>query len=110
MQGVRRSRSTRLWRRRATPQRACHAHSKREVIARQILSNREEHDMNTSPQSVKFDEDSMWVELTDGRALGIPLAWFPKLLNASLPQRHMCEISVNGLHWDALDEDIYGSM
>jgi hypothetical protein len=29
--------------------------------------------MSTSPKSVRFDDDSMWVELTDGRALGIPL-------------------------------------
>jgi hypothetical protein len=62
--------------------------------------------MSTSPKSVRFDDDSMWVELTDGRTLGIPLAWFPKLLNAMPPQRQMCELSINGLHWDALDEDI----
>jgi hypothetical protein len=32
---------------------------------------------------VRFDEDSMWVYLSDGRTLGVPLAWFPRLLSSS---------------------------
>ena len=48
----------------------------------------------------------MWVELSDGRTLGVPLAWFPRLLHATPEQRDLVEISVRGLHWDALDEDI----
>lgn len=48
----------------------------------------------------------MWVELTDGRALGVPLAWFPKLLKATPAQRDKVEISRVGLHWDEIDEDI----
>jgi len=48
----------------------------------------------------------MWVELSDGRTLGIALAWFPRLLRATPGQREMCRISSRGLHWDALDEDI----
>lgn len=48
----------------------------------------------------------MWVELTDGRTLGVPLAWFPRLLAATPEQRQACDISVGGLHWDELDEDI----
>jgi hypothetical protein len=35
--------------------------------------------MTVSPTSVRFDEHTMWVELTDGRTLGVPLAWFPRL-------------------------------
>jgi hypothetical protein len=62
--------------------------------------------MNTSPQSVRFDDNSMWVELADDRALGIPLAWFPKLLHATPAQRQQLELSVYGVHWDELDEDI----
>lgn len=62
--------------------------------------------MNTSAKSVRFDDNSMWVELSDGRTLGIPLAWFPRLLHARPEQRQQCELSVNGIHWDALDEDI----
>ncbi|MGH8146216.1 MAG: DUF2442 domain-containing protein [Rhodanobacteraceae bacterium] len=56
--------------------------------------------------SVSFDSDSMWVELADGRTLGVPLAWFPRLLSATHAQRAECRISTRGLHWESLDEDI----
>jgi hypothetical protein len=56
--------------------------------------------------AVRWDEDSMWVDLSDGRTLGVPLAWFPRLLHATSAQRQACRISGRGLHWDALDEDI----
>jgi len=56
--------------------------------------------------TVRFDDDSMWVELSDGRTLGVPLAWSPRLLHASAEQRAQCRLSRRGLHWDALDEDI----
>ena len=56
--------------------------------------------------SVTFDDDSMWVVLSDGRTLGVPLAWFPRLLRGTLEQRKACRISGRGLHWEALDEDI----
>jgi hypothetical protein len=48
----------------------------------------------------------MWVDLTDGRTLGVPLAWFPRLLRATSAEREDVEISRTGLHWDKLDEDI----
>ena len=32
---------------------------------------------------VRFDDDSMWFELSDGRTLGVPLVWFPRLLRAT---------------------------
>ena len=64
--------------------------------------------MITSPEplSVRFDEYSFWVELEDGRTLGIPLAWFPRLLHGTPEQREAVELSRDGLHWEALDEDI----
>lgn len=62
--------------------------------------------MTTSPSSVRFDDDKMWVGLADGRTIGVPLAWFPRLLQATPEQRADVEISFSGLHWDALDEDI----
>jgi hypothetical protein len=62
--------------------------------------------MTTSPKHVTFDEDSFWVELNDGRTIGIPLAWFPRLLNATPAQRADYELSPCGIHWDPLDEDI----
>jgi hypothetical protein len=59
-------------------------------------------------RKVRFDADNMWVELTDGRQLGVPLAYFPRLLNVSQAQRDDYVISGGGtgLHWDELDEDI----
>lgn len=60
--------------------------------------------MNTS--AVRFDDNNMWVELSDGRTTGIPLVWFPQLLHAGLEQRRKCELSVTGIHWDELDKDI----
>ncbi len=56
--------------------------------------------------SVRFDEDSMWVELSDGRTLGVPLAWFPRLLHGTPAQRDQVTMSSRGLHWEELDEDI----
>jgi hypothetical protein len=57
-------------------------------------------------KAVRFDEHSMWVDLDDGRTLGVPLAWFPRLLNGSPRDRGEVTISPSGLHWEALDEDI----
>ncbi len=55
-----------------------------------------------------FDEDTMWLGLADGRQLGVPLAYFPRLLRASSDQREKYTISGGGtgLHWDEIDEDI----
>lgn len=58
------------------------------------------------PIGVRFDDDTMWVELVDGRVLGVPLAWFPRLLHATQEQRLDFELSMCGIHWDAIDEDI----
>ena len=59
-------------------------------------------------QKVWFDENNMWLLFSDGRQLSVPLAYFPRLLNATEKQRENFEISGGGigLHWDELDEDI----
>lgn len=64
--------------------------------------------MSVPAESLRFDEHTLWVELSDGRTIGVPLAWFPRLLHASPEQRRRYRISrsENGLHWDELDEDI----
>ena len=59
-----------------------------------------------SATSVRFDEHTMWVDLTDGRTLGVPLTWFPRLLRATPAERQQVELSRVGLHWETLDEDI----
>ena len=57
---------------------------------------------------VWFDSDNLWVFLTDGRQLSVPLTFFPRLLGASQQQRENFLISGGGtgLHWESLDEDI----
>lgn len=64
--------------------------------------------MNISATELNFDESMMWLGLSDGRKLGVPLAYFPRLLRATPEQRLQYEMSGNGtgLHWEALDEDI----
>lgn len=62
--------------------------------------------MTISATSVRFDDHTMWVELSDGRTLGVPLAWFPRLLRATPAERQQVELSRVGLHWEAIDEDI----
>jgi len=62
--------------------------------------------MSISAEGVRFDNDSMWVELTDGRTVGVPLAWFPRLLNASAKELENYSLSPQGIHWELLDEDV----
>jgi uncharacterized protein DUF2442 len=62
--------------------------------------------MSISATSVHFDEHAMWVERTDGRTLGVPLAWFPRLSRATPAEREQVELSRVGLHWEELDVDI----
>jgi hypothetical protein len=59
-------------------------------------------------KKLSFESDTMWVELADGRKMGVPLAYFPRLLRATEAQRRNFVISGGGtgLHWDDLDEDI----
>jgi hypothetical protein len=64
--------------------------------------------MNTSATELSFDSNMMWLTLSDGRKLGVPLAYFPRLLAAAPEQRLHYEFSGGGtaIHWDELDEDI----
>jgi len=59
-------------------------------------------------KKVWFDEANIWLELTDGRRLSVPLAYFPRLLHASKEELQRFELSGGGtgIHWDELDEDI----
>ena len=64
--------------------------------------------MSISAKAVRCGEDTLWVDLADGRTIAVPLAWFPRLLHATPEQRAAVRISTSGqgLHWEALDEDI----
>ena len=59
-------------------------------------------------QQVKVTSDTLTVDLTDGRTISVPLAWFPRLLHASAAERNNWRFIANGegIHWTDLDEDI----
>ncbi len=59
-------------------------------------------------KAVECDDVMMRVTFTDGRVLGVPLVWFPTLLEATPHQRAQYEIGGGGisLHWPELDEDL----
>ena len=57
---------------------------------------------------VQVTEDSLSVSLRDGRIITVPLAWYPRLLNATPQQRRNWKIAGGGygIHWPELDEDL----
>lgn len=59
-------------------------------------------------KNVHFTEDTMAVDLLDGRTIVIPLVWYPKLLVATPEQRLNWQISGAGygIHWPDIDEDL----
>jgi len=65
-------------------------------------------EFDCSAVSVTFDEDSLRVQLADGREIAAPLAYFPRLLDATPEQLSKWQIIGGGygIHWEELDEDI----
>ena len=59
-------------------------------------------------KDVQFTEDTIAVDLVDGRTIVVPLAWYPTLLDATPDQRKEWKVSGAGygIHWPELDEDI----
>lgn len=59
-------------------------------------------------RTVSVDDDRLTVELMDGRAIAVPLAWYPRLFDATPEQRRNWEIAGGGygIHWPDVDEDL----
>ena len=57
---------------------------------------------------VRFDEHRLIVDLMDGRTISVPLAWYPRLFDATLAQRQNWRIAGAGfgIHWPDIDEDL----
>jgi hypothetical protein len=57
---------------------------------------------------VEVSEDTLSVELADGRTIAAPLAWYPRLVHATAEERNSWRLIGNGrgIHWPAIDEDI----
>jgi hypothetical protein len=58
--------------------------------------------------SVCIDENSLTVELDDGRTVSVPLAWYPRLFHASDEEKKGWRLigKGHGIHWENIDEDI----
>ncbi len=59
-------------------------------------------------KNVVFTEDTIGVDLMDGRTIFVPLVWYPRLLNATQVQRLDWEVCGGGygIHWESIDEDL----
>lgn len=59
-------------------------------------------------KDVRVGADDLHVMLMDGRTISVPLAWFPRLANATQEQRERWEMCGGGygIHWEEIDEDI----
>jgi hypothetical protein len=59
-------------------------------------------------KGVRFTEDTLVVDLMDGRTISVPLAWYPRLLNVTEAQRANWKVSAAGygIHWPEIDEDL----
>lgn len=59
-------------------------------------------------KQIYFTEDTLSVDLMDGRTIIVPLAWYPRLLNASSDERSHWKISGAGygIHWPDIDKDL----
>ena len=64
----------------------------------------------TFPQAVgvALSHDTMSVDLSDGRTIAVPLAWYPRLAHATPAERNNWRLIAagEGMHWSDLDEDI----
>ncbi len=58
--------------------------------------------------SVRIDSERLSVDLMDGRTIAVPLAWYPRLFDATPEQRAHWEIAGggHGIHWPDVDEDL----
>ena len=72
--------------------------------------------MNTSMVEIELPaalgvattEDTLTVDLSDGRTVSVPLAWYPRLLHANAKERSAWRVigQGHGLHWESIDEDV----
>ncbi len=59
-------------------------------------------------QQVTLTDDTLSADLSDGRTILVPLAWYPRLLHGSIEERNDYRFIAggSGIHWNQLDEDI----
>ena len=59
------------------------------------------HSNRNDAQKVRFENDFVWIDLADGRVIGMPLNWFPWLQNASEKQRACYDLHGDSVYWEA---------
>ena len=59
-------------------------------------------------EAVDVSEDTLTAELSDGRTISVPVAWYPRLLHGTVAEKNNWRLvgSGQGIHWPDLDEDI----
>jgi hypothetical protein len=59
-------------------------------------------------KTVRFTDEAIAVDLTDGRTIIVPLTWYPRLLKATPQQRLEWKVCGGGygIYWEAIDEDL----
>lgn len=59
-------------------------------------------------QSVAVSDDTLSVDLVDGRTISVPTAWYPRLAHGTAEERRHWRLigQGEGIHWPDLDEDI----
>lgn len=59
-------------------------------------------------QNVVVTDDALCIDLSDGRSISVPLAWFPRLLHSTQEERSNWRLigRGHGIHWEDIDEDI----
>jgi hypothetical protein len=58
--------------------------------------------------SVRVTSDTLHVDLSDGRTISVPVAWYPRLAHAGSEERKEWRLIAQGrgIHWESIDEDI----
>lgn len=62
--------------------------------------------MSVTAEMVCFEDEKMWVTLSAGRVIGVPVVWFLRLLQATGAEREGFTLSLFGIRWEAPDEDV----
>ena len=70
------------------------------------MNDRERYEERNQPSAVECRDGMLWVTLKDGRVIGTPLEWYPRLRDAVPEQLAHVELMADGVHWPDLDEDL----
>jgi hypothetical protein len=73
-----------------------------------IVPEQAEAEARALAESVKITDDTLCVDLSDGRSICAPLAWYPRLMHAAKSERKNWRLIGHGagIHWEDIDEDI----